>query len=103
VLRAVEPRFAFTDPPFRHSLRVALMLAATGRRPTALLTGPTAIIGIGTKPGSGWPPQRAGTKDMVRVGLDDRPLRATAALVWNGDLPRSLQQILFDIGDRVSL
>jgi hypothetical protein len=31
--------------------------------------------------------------DMVRVGLEDHPLAATAALVWNGDLPRLLQQI----------
>jgi hypothetical protein len=34
--------------------------------------------------------------DMVRVGLEDHPLTATAALVWSGDLPRPLQQILFD-------
>jgi hypothetical protein len=34
--------------------------------------------------------------DMVRVGLEDHPLTATAALVWNGDLPRPLQQILLD-------
>ena len=27
------------------------------------------------------------------------PLAATAALVWNGDLPRPLQQILFDTAD----
>ena len=34
--------------------------------------------------------------DMVRVGLEDHPLTATAVLVWSGDLPRPLQQILFD-------
>jgi hypothetical protein len=33
---------------------------------------------------------------MVRVSLAGHPLTATAALVWNGDLPRPLQQILFD-------
>jgi hypothetical protein len=33
--------------------------------------------------------------DMAQVGLEDDPLTATAALVWNGDLPRPLQQILF--------
>jgi hypothetical protein len=32
---------------------------------------------------------------MAQVGLEDDPLTATAALVWNGDLPRPLQQILF--------
>jgi len=30
------------------------------------------------------------------------PLTATAALVWNGDLPRPLQQILFDTADGVT-
>jgi hypothetical protein len=34
---------------------------------------------------------------MVRVSIAGHPLTATAALVWNGDLPRPLQQILFDI------
>ncbi len=41
----------------------------------------------------------AGPGDMVRVSIADRPLTATAALVWNGDLPRPLQQILFDTAD----
>jgi len=36
---------------------------------------------------------------MVRVSIAGRPLTATAALVWNGDLPRPLQQILFDTAD----
>jgi len=36
---------------------------------------------------------------MVRVSIDGHPLTATAALVWNGDLPRPLQQILFDTAD----
>jgi hypothetical protein len=43
-----------------------------------------------------------GSDDMVRVGLQDRPLTATAALVWSSDLPRPLQQILFDTADRVT-
>src|SRR5260370_4291055 len=43
VLRAVDPRFEFTDPPFRHSLPVALAFAATADRPAAVLPGPTAI------------------------------------------------------------
>ncbi len=41
----------------------------------------------------------ADTGDMVRVSIADHPLTATAALVWNGDLPRPLQQILFDTAD----
>ena len=44
-------------------------------------------------------PRPAGTGDMVRVSIDGQPLTATAALVWNGDLPRPLQQILFDTAD----
>ena len=40
--------------------------------------------------------------DMVRVGLEDHPLTATAALVWSGDLPRPLQQILFDAADGIA-
>ena len=100
VLRAVDPRFEFTDPPFRHSLPVALAFAATADRPAAVLTGPTVIAG--TRPGSIRPPRSAGTRGMVRVSLEDRPLTATAALVWSGDLPRPLQQILFDTADGVT-
>ena len=36
---------------------------------------------------------------MARVSTAGRPPTATAALVWNGDLPRPLQQILFDTAD----
>jgi Bacterial regulatory helix-turn-helix protein, lysR family len=42
------------------------------------------------------------THDMVRVGLEDHPLTATAAPVWSGDLPRPLQQILFDAADGIA-
>jgi DNA-binding transcriptional LysR family regulator len=97
VLRAVNPRFAFTDPPLRHSLPMALAFAATASRPTAVLTGPTAIAG--PPPGVIRLPRPAGTGDMARVSIDGHPLTATAALVWNGDLPRPLQQILFDTAD----
>ena len=45
VLRTVHPRFAFTDPPLRHSLPMALSFAATADRPTAVLTGPGVIAG----------------------------------------------------------
>jgi hypothetical protein len=44
----------------------------------------------------------ADTGDMVRVGIAGRPLTATAALVWNGDLPRPLRQILFETADGVT-
>ncbi len=49
IVRAVDPRFAFTDPPLRHSLPVVLAFAATADRATAVLTDPTAIAG--TPPG----------------------------------------------------
>ena len=44
-------------------------------------------------------PRPAGTGDMARVSIAGHPLTATAALVWNRDLPRPLQQILFDTAD----
>jgi DNA-binding transcriptional LysR family regulator len=97
VLRAVDPRFEFTDPPFRHSLPMVLAFAATGDRPAAVLTGPTAIAG--TRPGLIRLPRSAGPNHMVRVSLEGHPLNATASLVWSGDLPRPLQQILFETAD----
>jgi len=97
VLRTADPHFAFTDPPLRHSLPVVLAFAATADPPAAVLTGRTAIAG--TSPGVIRRLRPAGTGDMVRVSITGRPLTARAALVWNGDLPRPLQQILFDTAD----
>jgi DNA-binding transcriptional LysR family regulator len=97
VLRAVDPRFEFTDPPFRHSLPMALAFAATASRPAAVLTGPALIAG--PPPGVIRLPRPAATGEMARVGIAGHPLTATAALVWNGDLPRPLQQILVDTTD----
>jgi DNA-binding transcriptional LysR family regulator len=97
ILRAVNPRFEFTDPPVRHSLPMALAFAATASRPTAVLTGPTAIAG--PLPGVTRLPRPAGTADMTRARLTGHPLTTTAALAWNGNLPRPLQQILFDTAD----
>jgi DNA-binding transcriptional LysR family regulator len=97
VLRTVDPRFEFTDSPLRHSLQMDLAFAATADRPAAVLTGPCVITG--SRPGLIRLPRPMVTHDMARVGLKDHPLTATAALVWNGDLPRPLQQILFDAAD----
>src|SRR5215468_9978459 len=97
VLRTVNPRFAFTDPPLRHSLPMALAFAATADRPTAVLTGPGVIAA--SRPGLIRLPRPMVTRDMVLVGLEHHPLTATAAVVWNGDLPRPLQQVLFDAAD----
>jgi DNA-binding transcriptional LysR family regulator len=40
VMRECNPRFGFTDPPFRPSLPMTLAFVATASRPTAILTGP---------------------------------------------------------------
>jgi hypothetical protein len=99
VLRTVDPHFDFTDPPLRRSLQMALAFAATADRPTAVLTGPSVPAESQL-----WPiriPRPPATYDMVRVGLERHPLTATAALVWSGDLPRPVQQILFDTADAV--
>ena len=99
-LRTVNPGFEFTDPPFRRSLPMALAFAATADRPTAVLTGPAVIAG--SRPKVIRLPQPARDLDMVRVGLQHHLLTATAALVWSSDLPRPLQQILFDTADGIT-
>jgi DNA-binding transcriptional LysR family regulator len=97
IMRATDPRFEFTDPPLLHSLPVALAFAATAGRPAAVLTGPASVADVPA--GVIRLPRLAGAGDMVRVSIAGRPLTATAALVWDGDLPRPLQQILFDAAD----
>jgi DNA-binding transcriptional LysR family regulator len=97
VLRGIEPRFRFTDSPFRHSLPMALSFAATAPRPAAVLTGPLHVIGD-----PAWDARTrhgADNYDMVRVSLERHPLTATAVVAWSGDLPRELQQVLFDTAD----
>jgi len=39
---------------------------------------------------------------MVPRRICRHPLAATAGLVWNADLPRPLQQVLFDSADTIS-
>jgi hypothetical protein len=97
VLRAADPGFAFTDPPFPHSLPMSVALAATASRPTAVLTSP--CIAMGSTKAAARELQLADTYDMAEVTLQRHPLAATAGLVWNTDLPRPLQQILFDTAD----
>jgi DNA-binding transcriptional LysR family regulator len=100
VVRAVHPHFEFTDPPFRHSLPMTLAFAATADRRIAVLTGPSTVAGSHVTPIRRSRPAVA--SGMVRVGLEDRPLTASAALVWSGELPRPLQQILFDAADSLT-
>jgi DNA-binding transcriptional LysR family regulator len=97
VLRESRPRFEFTDPPFRHSLPMTLAFAAAANRPTAVLTSPLHLTV--DQAAYGAQPQLDGRHDMVRVGLRECPLTATAAVAWSGDLPRHLQQVLFDTAD----
>ena len=96
VLRESRPRFEFTDPPFRHSLPMTLAFAAAAGRPTAVLTSPLHLAGDQAGSGAG---RADGRHDMVRAVLRGRPLTATAAVAWSGDLPRQLQQVLFDTAD----
>ncbi|MGN6176642.1 MAG: hypothetical protein ACTHPS_27380, partial [Streptosporangiaceae bacterium] len=79
-------------------LSMALALAAVADRPTAVLTGPGVIAE--NQPGLIRLPRAMVTHDMVLAGIEHHPLTATAAVVWNSDLPRPLQQILFDAADR---
>jgi hypothetical protein len=97
VLRAADPGFAFTDPPFCHSLPMSVAFAGSASRPTAVLTSP--CIAMGSAKAAAREQQLARAYDMVEVSLERHPLVATAGLVWNTDLPRPLQQILFDTAD----
>jgi DNA-binding transcriptional LysR family regulator len=97
VLQGVEPRFEFSDPPLRHSLQMNLAFAATADRATAVLTGPSVITGSRSRL-----IRPVVTHEMARLILKDHPLTATAALVWSGDLPRALQQILFDTAESIT-
>jgi hypothetical protein len=40
---------------------------------------------------------------MVPVRIDQHPLAAMAVLAWSDDLPRQLQQLLFDTADGITL
>jgi DNA-binding transcriptional LysR family regulator len=107
VLRAHHPRFEFADRPFRRSLPMTLAFAASATRPAAVLTSPCHRIGTPAMPR--YPGLVTGTETdmetggMVPVRIEQHSLTATAALVWNGDLPRQLQQVLFDTADRIAL
>src|SRR6266545_2757657 len=101
VMRECNPRFGFTDPPFRRSLPMTLAFVATASRPTAVLTGPQHPAG--NLPGPAEQDPAAGSHGMVRARVEGSPFAATAGLVWSGDLPRQLQQVLFDTADCMTL
>lgn len=99
VLRSGNEWFEFTDPPVRHSLLMTLAFAAIADRPAAVLTGPRHPARDSPLPGLR--KQVAGT-EMIRTSLAGRPLTATAVVAWDADLPRHLQQILFDTADSIT-
>ena len=98
-LQAVDPRFGFTDPPFRSSLPMTLGLTAAGDRSSAVLTGPSTVVNGPAQLVRSRPAEACG---MAQVDLQHHPLTASAALVWSGDLPRPLQQMLFDAAESLS-
>jgi hypothetical protein len=79
VMREGNPRFGFTDPPFRRSLPMTLAFVATASRPTAVLTGPQHHTGDRPEPAE--PDPAAGTRGMVRARAAGSPFAATAGLV----------------------
>jgi hypothetical protein len=51
----------------------------------------------------GSPPADVGAYDMVPVRIEQCPPTAKAGLVWSGDLPRQLQQVLFEAADGLTV
>ena len=97
----VESLLVLGDPGIGKSALVeaaSRRAAASASQPATVLTGPhhrVAAEPVLTRPG------RADDRGMVRVRLQRHPLCATAGLVWSGDLPRQLQQVLFDTADGI--
>ncbi len=67
-----------------------------------MLTGPRHRIGAGSGPAQPDPATGTDTHDMVPVRVQQHPLAATAGLVGSGDLPRQLQQVLFNTADGIT-
>jgi len=94
--RPIKPRWAVSVVR-GHWCQGAVELGPGADAELAVLTGRTATADV--PPGVIRLLRPVGTGDMARVSIAGQPLTATAALVWNGDLPRPLQQILFDTAD----
>ncbi len=80
---------------------MTLAFVATASRPTAVLTGPQHPTMDRPEPAD--PDPAAGTHGMVRARVEGSAFAATAGLVCSGDLPRHLQQVLFDTADITTL
>jgi len=106
VLQAVSQRFAFSDPPLQRSLPVTLALAASADRSAAVLTGPLWSCGMAASGRGSFATLQhdasGGIPEMVPVLIEGRPLTATAGLAWTRELPRGLQQALFDTADEIA-
>ena len=76
---------------------MSLAFAAAAGRPTAVVSGPVRLTS--DLAAHGVRPPMADSYGMVRAALRGRPLTATAVVAWRGDLPRHLQQVLFDTAD----
>lgn len=93
--------FAFKDPPFRSRWAATLASAGESDRAHAILTGPEHALGK-------FRPRMLGefgpvaSSARIAAQADGESLTGTAALAWSTDLPRSLQQLLFDVAETVS-
>jgi len=79
---------------------MTLAFAATASRPAAVLTSPRQPAGAWSEPAQ--PNPVAGTDDMLPARVEHGQLTAMASLVWSGDLPRQLQQVLFDTAGSIT-
>ena len=64
------------------------------------VTGPSTIADRPVRPLQRTRP--GDDRGMVRVSLQHHPVTASAAVVWSGDLPRPLQQMLFEAAEALS-
>jgi hypothetical protein len=98
-LRAANPSFEFVEPPIHSSLPITVAFAAAASRTSAVLTSPRHFVGSALDSASEYRPNSI--CGMVALTLDQRPLTAKAVLVWTEDLPRRLQQLLFETADGI--
>ena len=82
---------------------MTLAFAASGNRPAAVLTGPRHHVRTPAAPARPARPAIPGAGGMVPVRVSQHQLSATAGLLWNGDLPRPFQQLLFDTAASIDL
>jgi hypothetical protein len=82
------------EPPLFHSLPICVAFAVTACRATAVLTSPA--IATGNVPVMAMHSGPSDVCDLSAVTVQHHRLTATAGVAWTTELPRHLQQILFD-------